>query len=71
MIVIGNGRIGGMLIERAASRDVPVSIVTRDSGWSAIADASHSIFVTVRTTDLPAVMAPLTASAGLKDDKMV
>ena len=57
MIIIGTGRIGGMLIERAASRNVPVSVVTRESGWSAIVERTNPIFVTVRTTDLSTVMA--------------
>ena len=62
MIIIGTGRIGGMLIERAASRDVPVSVVTRESGWSAIVERMNPIFVTVRTTDLPTVMARIPAT---------
>ena len=50
-----------MLIERAASRDVPVSVVTRESGWSAIVERTNPIFVTV-LPDLPTVMARIPAT---------
>ncbi len=56
MIVIGAGRVGGALAERAADREVECSLVTRTDGWDAIEQSDAPIFVAVRNDDLQGIV---------------
>ncbi|MEM6292424.1 MAG: hypothetical protein AAGA54_14210 [Myxococcota bacterium] len=56
MIVIGAGRVGGALAERAAAREVECSLVTRTDGWDAIEQSDAPIFVAVRNDDLQSIV---------------
>ncbi len=58
MIVIGAGRVGTALSERAQARGVPCHLITREAGWSAVDLAEGApILVTTRNDDLEGVLA--------------
>jgi len=57
MFVIGAGRVGSALFERAKEREVPCHLVTRDAGWEQLEGRPGTpILVTVRADDLAAVV---------------
>ena len=57
MIVIGAGRVGGALAERARARGAPCALVDRVSGWEALDGAAgEPVVLTVRNDDLDAVL---------------
>lgn len=56
MIIIGAGRVGGALAERAASAGVEHMLVSRSRGWESIESSDAPIFVAVRNDDLDAVL---------------
>lgn len=56
MFVVGAGRVGGALRERAAEVGVPVTLVDRTSGWEALGAGSGPILLAVRNDDLGAVV---------------
>ena len=63
MIIIGAGRVGGALAQRAKDAGVQHTLVDRTQGWDAIADSQAPIFVAVRNDDLAAVVERVPASA--------
>ena len=53
MVIIGAGRIGGAFASRAEAVNVPVALVGRDQGWSALeGPAGDPILVATRNDDL-------------------
>ncbi len=56
MIIIGAGRVGGALAQRAQDAEIEHVLVDRSQGWDAIASSSDPIFVAVRNDDLSAVL---------------
>jgi len=62
MIIIGAGRVGGALAQRAADAGVEHTLVSRTEGWDAIRGTEAPIFVAVRNDDLEAVLERVPAS---------
>ncbi len=56
MIIIGAGRVGGALAQRAMSSGVQHVLIDRDRGWESIEDSDAPIFVAVRNDHLAAVL---------------
>ena len=63
MIIIGAGRVGGALAERASKAGLAHTLVSRSEGWHAIPSTDTPIFVAVRNDDLDAVLERVPASA--------
>jgi len=58
VVIIGAGRIGGALARRSEERGISASLVTRGSGWQALAGpAGAPIVVATRNDDLDGVLA--------------
>ncbi len=56
MIIIGAGRVGGALAQRARDAEVEHVLVDRTQGWDAIGASEAPIFVAVRNDDLGAIL---------------
>lgn len=63
MIIIGAGRVGGALAQRARKAGLEHTLVNRTEGWDAIERTGAPIFVAVRNDDLSAVLDKVPASA--------
>lgn len=61
MIIIGAGRVGGALAQRATDAGVQHTLVDRTQGWDAIDASEAPIFVAVRNDDLADVVARVPA----------
>jgi hypothetical protein len=58
-VILGAGRVGRAIASRVRALDLPVALVTRTDGWSAIEDGpiGEPILMTVRADDIPAAAA--------------
>ena len=63
MIIIGSGRVGGAIAQRAQAAGLEHTLVNRTQGWDAIERSEAPIFVAVRNDDLEAVLAKVPPSA--------
>ncbi len=62
MIIIGAGRVGGALAQRAQEAGLQHTLVTRTQGWDAIERTDAPIFIAVRNDDLADVLEKLPSS---------
>ncbi|MBV1858695.1 MAG: hypothetical protein KUG77_09815 [Nannocystaceae bacterium] len=63
MIIIGAGRVGGAIAQRAQEAGLQHTLVTRSEGWGAIGHTEAPIFVAVRNDALAAVLDKVPTSA--------
>ncbi len=63
MIIIGAGRVGGAIVQRAAEAELEHTLVSRTEGWDAIERTDAPIFIAVRNDDLAAVLDKVPTSA--------
>lgn len=63
MIIIGAGRVGGAIAQRAQEAGLEHTLVNRTQGWGAIERTDAPIFIAVRNDDLAGVLDKVPASA--------
>ncbi len=63
MIIIGAGRVGGAIAQRAQEAGLAHTLVSRTEGWDTIERTDAPIFVAVRNDDLAAVLDKVPSSA--------
>ncbi|MGH1344549.1 MAG: ketopantoate reductase family protein [Nannocystales bacterium] len=63
MIIIGAGRVGGAIAQRAQDAGLEHTLVNRTDGWEAIEGSDAPIFVAVRNDDLATVLDKVPSAA--------